>query len=87
MDTWSILRSFDIFYGHLVQFVEIWYIFPVFVFCIKKNLATLLLNAAIEQSPAMHFLRENPLQKMHFKVHFCFTYVRRRCICLSRVDL
>jgi hypothetical protein len=36
-----ILRSFVIFYGHFVQFVVIWYIFPVLVFCNKKNLATL----------------------------------------------
>jgi hypothetical protein len=28
MDIWSILRPFDIFYGHLVYFVVIWYIFP-----------------------------------------------------------
>jgi hypothetical protein len=41
MDSWSILRSFVIFYGHLVQFMVIWYIFPVLVFCTKKNLATL----------------------------------------------
>jgi hypothetical protein len=36
------LRAFGIFYGHLVHFVVIWYIFPVLVFCTKKNLATLL---------------------------------------------
>jgi hypothetical protein len=30
MDTWSISRSFVIFYGHLVKFVVIWYIFPGF---------------------------------------------------------
>jgi hypothetical protein len=30
MDTWSILRSFVRFYGHLVQFVIIWYIFSRF---------------------------------------------------------
>jgi hypothetical protein len=41
MDTWSILRSFAIFYGHLVYFVVIWYIFPHLVFCTKTNLATL----------------------------------------------
>jgi hypothetical protein len=27
---WYILRTFDIFYGHLVNFVVIWYIFPHF---------------------------------------------------------
>jgi hypothetical protein len=41
MDTWSILRSFVIFCGHLVYFLVIWYIFPIWVFCTKKNLATL----------------------------------------------
>jgi hypothetical protein len=39
MDMWSILRPCDIFYGH---FVVIWYIFPILVYCIKKNLATLI---------------------------------------------
>jgi hypothetical protein len=47
MDTWSILRSFVIFYEHLVQFVVIWYIFPVLVFFIKKNLATLIVTWSI----------------------------------------
>jgi hypothetical protein len=28
VDSWSILRPFDIFYGHLVYFVVILYIFP-----------------------------------------------------------
>jgi hypothetical protein len=41
-DTWSILRSFVIFYWHLVYFVVIWYNFPVLVFCTKKYLATLV---------------------------------------------
>jgi hypothetical protein len=43
MDTWSILRSFVIFYGHLVYVVcGIFVYFPILVFCAKKNLATLL---------------------------------------------
>jgi hypothetical protein len=36
-----ILRPFAIFYGHLVYFLVIWYIFPILVSCSKKNLATL----------------------------------------------
>jgi hypothetical protein len=28
MDIWSILWPIDIFYGHLVNFVVIWYMFP-----------------------------------------------------------
>jgi hypothetical protein len=31
MAIWYILWSFGIFYGHLVYFVVIWYIFPVLV--------------------------------------------------------
>jgi hypothetical protein len=42
MTIWSILRPLEIFYGHLVYFAVIWYIFPVFAFCTKKNLATLV---------------------------------------------
>jgi hypothetical protein len=44
--TCDILWSFGTFVviwyicGHLVHFVVIWYIFPVLVFCTKKNLAT-----------------------------------------------
>jgi hypothetical protein len=38
-----ILRPFDLFYGHLVYFVAICYIFPRFrIYCTKKNLATLV---------------------------------------------
>jgi hypothetical protein len=36
-----ILWSFGIFCGDLVYFVVIWYLFPVLVYCSKKNLATL----------------------------------------------
>jgi hypothetical protein len=32
---WSILWLFVTFYGHLVYFMVIWYIFPVFVSCKK----------------------------------------------------
>jgi hypothetical protein len=28
MDIWSIFQPFGTFYGHLVQIVVIWYIFP-----------------------------------------------------------
>jgi hypothetical protein len=35
-------KNVNIFYGHLVHFVFIWYIFLVLVSCIKKNLATLV---------------------------------------------
>jgi hypothetical protein len=38
MVNWYILWSIGIFYGHLVYFMAI---FPVLVFCTKKNLATL----------------------------------------------
>jgi hypothetical protein len=48
MAIWNILQTFGAFYDHLVhfvfllvQFVFIWYIFPVWVIFGKKNLATL----------------------------------------------
>jgi hypothetical protein len=42
-----ILLPFDIFCGHLANFMVIWYIFPVLVRFSKKNLATLLLMFTI----------------------------------------
>jgi hypothetical protein len=41
MDIRSILRSFGKFYGRLVYFVVIWYMFSHFGIFTKKNLATL----------------------------------------------
>jgi hypothetical protein len=42
MTIWSILRSFGIFFLHLVYLKDIWIIFfPVLVCCTKKKLATL----------------------------------------------
>jgi hypothetical protein len=37
----AILRLLGIFCGHLVYFMVIWYIFPIFVCYTKKNLAPL----------------------------------------------
>jgi hypothetical protein len=37
MDTWSILRSLVIFYGHLVWFAVIWYIFSRFGILYKEK--------------------------------------------------
>jgi hypothetical protein len=31
MEILSILRTFDVFYGHLVYFAVIWYLFPPFL--------------------------------------------------------
>jgi DNA integrity scanning protein DisA with diadenylate cyclase activity len=41
MVIWHILQTFMIFYDHLVHFVLIWYIFPVWVIFTQKNLTTL----------------------------------------------
>jgi hypothetical protein len=41
MAIWDILQTF---YDHLVHFVFIWYIFPVWVIFTKKNLATMELT-------------------------------------------
>jgi hypothetical protein len=42
MAIWNILRTFGIFYDHLVHFVLVWYIFRFLISCTKKNLAALL---------------------------------------------
>jgi hypothetical protein len=42
MAIWNILRTFGIFYEHLVHFVFFRYIFQVLVLCTQKNLATLI---------------------------------------------
>jgi hypothetical protein len=49
------LRLFGIFCGHFIYFIVIWYIFPVLICCIKKNLATLpriphFVRTAVEQN-------------------------------------
>jgi hypothetical protein len=44
---WSILRPFDIFYGHLVYCMVIWYIFPRFGILYQKNLANQLLTGIV----------------------------------------
>jgi hypothetical protein len=36
------LQTFGIYNDHLIHFVLIWYIYPVFILCAKKHLATLL---------------------------------------------
>jgi hypothetical protein len=56
---WNILRTFGIFYGHLVHFVLIWYIFPFWVSWTKKNLATLALRPRISRSQSYVFLIYN----------------------------
>jgi hypothetical protein len=44
MTIWSILRPLEIFYSHLVYFVvSLLFFYPVLVFWIKKNLATLII--------------------------------------------
>jgi hypothetical protein len=51
MAIWNTLRTWGIFYDHLVHFVFLWCIFKVLVSSTKKNLATLpqrpLLRAAV----------------------------------------
>jgi hypothetical protein len=44
---WCILRPFGIFYGHLVYFTAIWYIFSGFSMLYQKSLATLVEKACL----------------------------------------
>jgi hypothetical protein len=36
------MEDVDIFYGHLVNSMALWYIYPVLVCCSKQNVATLM---------------------------------------------
>jgi hypothetical protein len=73
MAIWSILRPSGIFYGFLVYFKVIWYILPVLVSCIKKNLATLL------RVPSSLWLKEmvkrSSNRKLFLVKTFCDTYI------------
>jgi hypothetical protein len=62
-----ILGSFGLFYGHLVYFVVIWYIFLVLVCCIQKNLATLDLIHKIYSWQYENFLQKHPDGKIRKK--------------------
>jgi hypothetical protein len=62
MAIWNILRSFGMYYEHLVNFVSIWYIFPVLVSCTNKNLATLLPMEKCLHSP----LTANCVKDKHY---------------------
>jgi hypothetical protein len=44
---WHPLWPFALYYGNLVYFVVVCYIFPILVYCIKRNLATLRLTLNI----------------------------------------
>jgi hypothetical protein len=47
-----------VIFSHLAYFMVIWYIFPVLVFCTKKNLATLIVNS--DQGDRMSLLKFGP---------------------------
>jgi hypothetical protein len=54
---WNILRPFGIFYGRLVKFVAIWYIFPVLV-CLDQE---------IYGDPAFHNSTKKTFQALETK--------------------
>jgi hypothetical protein len=47
---WNMLRQFGTFFGYIFgNLVAIWYISPVLINCVKKNLATLVLSENLDQ--------------------------------------
>jgi hypothetical protein len=78
------LQAFGIFYDHLVHFVFIWYMYPVLLYCVKKNLAALIymLGASFCQKNTECILkgdaRENfSAEKNGFTIlRFCHSYKR-----------
>jgi hypothetical protein len=57
MNIWYTLWQFALFFGNLANSVVIYYIIPILVYCMKKNLATLLqhLVADIHFSEGVHY--------------------------------
>jgi hypothetical protein len=70
----QIQQRLGIFYGHLVYFVVIWYIFVGLVLGMQKNLATLLTSIL--------WLLRNPGGKILLILHLC-TLVNNRKRCQS----
>jgi hypothetical protein len=55
----KILQTFGIFYGNFANLGAVWYISPILVYCVKKNLATLIaVNAAKRPQVVRLFLIE-----------------------------
>jgi hypothetical protein len=90
MTIWNILRTFGIFYDHLVHFVVfIWYIllcsfgtfFPVWVSCTEKNLATLFLTAKAMCTLSYSQIRprNSPMGKRVFRFFRQRNAVRPKC--------
>jgi hypothetical protein len=50
MDIWTILQSLSIFYGHLVHFVVIWYVFQFWYFVPRKIWQPCLVQCHFEHS-------------------------------------
>jgi hypothetical protein len=58
--------------GHLVYFVIIWYIFPVLVYCTKKNLATLLnMHCMFVEGQKYSHLADIYFFKLTPRIEFC----------------
>jgi hypothetical protein len=44
MTIWYTVWPFDLVYGNLVYYVGICYIIPILAYCLKKNLATVVMG-------------------------------------------
>jgi hypothetical protein len=61
MVIWNILQSFCIFYSHLVMLWLFGIFSPIMVNCVKKNLATLALEAGL----AAEFIGKLKINRSH----------------------
>jgi hypothetical protein len=62
MVIWNILRPFGIPYGQEVMLWSFDKIFPILVYCVKKNLATLLVLSTCSAFFPVFLLRRRPLK-------------------------
>jgi hypothetical protein len=74
MTIWNILRPFDITYGRWVQFLAIWYIFPILV-CL--NLATLQQSVFTRAELVMDDLK---LDCARGRIDFCRFEILVTCV-------
>jgi hypothetical protein len=72
MSIWSILKLFGIFYGFLVNFMVIWYIFSFLVCCIKKNMASLVATIKIFRTKRLQKMTKNATDTLAFLYRYYF---------------
>jgi hypothetical protein len=78
------LQAFGIFYGHLVMLWQFGIFSPVLVYCVKKNLATLLWTRRLQPAGisfdrrGVTFCENQSIEKSIVGQHFSFVLMENR---------